>query len=503
MKFLTVLPVIVALIAGIQLTSGFHVSFKANRRNTGFAKIAPWLQRSIDALSSSITSLASLGRLAWRFMLLRPHALGAAAVVLMLLLGCSGDGVSALGLVTGVTLQELEQDYNRAVSAHHDAVARGLDPKTVQLAQNKVLSIGGRVVQMRDDHNMRAEIDRLVGDMAPRRVGGVSSNSRSLGAQLVNSSAFKWVQEHRGKLPENFTTMVSELGAFGEMRNATISDDAASGGDLVLTDYQRGIVPMPTRPLVVADLMAPGTTESNTVGYMKEMTATNSAAPVAQGAPKPESALAFDAVTDPVRKIATWIPVTEEMLDDVASFRSYIDGRLRLFVQLAEDDQLLNGNGTAPNIEGVLSRSGLTAAYDRTGSETTADAILKQIGILEAAENLQVDGIVMHPTNWDNVLLLKDGDGRYIAGGGPFAAPQRKTLWGRDVAVTSAITLNTGLVGAFKTASQFFRKGGLRVDASNAHSDFFVRNLVAIRVESRGALAVFRESAFGKVTSLT
>jgi HK97 family phage major capsid protein len=102
---------------------------------------------------------------------------------------------------------------------------------------------------------------------------------------------------------------------------ATLTEDAASGGDLVITDYQPGILPMPRRPLTVADLMASGTTTSNTVGYMKETTDTNAAAPVAEGATKPESTIIFDAVTDPVVKIATWLPVTEEMLEDVPTIR--------------------------------------------------------------------------------------------------------------------------------------------------------------------------------------
>jgi HK97 family phage major capsid protein len=70
------------------------------------------------------------------------------------------------------------------------------------------------------------------------------------------------------------------------------------------------------------------------------------------------------------------------------------------------------------------------------------------------------------------------------------------------VAVTPAIVANTALVGAFGTMSQVFRKGGIRVEASNSHQDFFIKNLVAIRAEERLALAVYRPGAFGKVTGL-
>ena len=142
----------------------------------------------------------------------------------------------------------------------------------------------------------------------------------------------------------------------------------------------------------------------------------------------------------------------------------------------------------------------LATSLART-AETNADIILDQILAIEAATNLPVDGIVMHQSNWKSVLKAKDGEGQYY-GSGPFDREQRPMLWGRHVALTSMITANTALVGAFGTAAQLFRKGGLRVDVSNSHSDFFVKNLTAIRAEERIALAVYRPAAFGTVTNL-
>ncbi len=156
---------------------------------------------------------------------------------------------------------------------------------------------------------------------------------------------------------------------------ATLDETAASGGDLIITQYQPGILPLLFKRLVVADLLASGTTETNSISYMKETTFTNAAAAVAEGAPKPESTLAFDLVNDLVVKIAHWLPVTDEMLDDVLQIRSYIDARLQLGLSIAEEDQLLNGSGTAPNMTGLLNRSGLTTATTRSGSVTNADAI--------------------------------------------------------------------------------------------------------------------------------
>jgi len=162
---------------------------------------------------------------------------------------------------------------------------------------------------------------------------------------------------------------------------------------------------------------------------------------------------------------------------------------------------LLNGSIVAPDIIGFLARTGLAAAVAR-GADSNADAVLKQINAIFVATGLQPTGIVMSPANFQTMQLLKTADGRYISGNGPFSAPQVPTLWGLPVALTAAMAAGTALVGAFKTAAQLFLRGPIRTEMSNSHLDYFVRDLVAIRSEIRGALAVYRPQAFGLVTGL-
>ena len=208
-------------------------------------------------------------------------------------------------------------------------------------------------------------------------------------------------------------------------------------------------------------------------------------------------------VTDPVRKIAHWLPVTEEMLEDVAQIRSYIDARLRLGVQMEEEDQLLNGTGVAPNLLGLLKRAGLAADVVRADPETNADAIFRQMMAIYATSFLMPDGIVVNPTNWAATALLKTATGEYL-GGGPFAPhPAADAVGPAGLGHARASGRAPRSVGAFKTGAQVFRKGGIRVEASNSHSDFFIKNLVAIRAEERLALAVYRPGGFGEVTGLT
>lgn len=259
-----------------------------------------------------------------------------------------------------------------------------------------------------------------------------------------------------------------------------------------------GIVQSVQDETTVADLMLQGTTSSNVLSYYEETTFTNAAATVDEGGTKPESALDFTERTDTVRKIATWIPATSEFLEDNAGIRSYIEQRLRFMLAREEEDQLLNGNGTAPNISGILDRSGIQTV----ASTNDLDAIYNAITEVRVDGGAEPTAVVVHPLSWQNLRLAKDDNGQYH-GAGPFSgADQVERIWGLRVRVTPLIAEGTALVGAFQPHAQVFRKGGVRVVASTEHSTYFVENKVAILAEERLALAVYRPAAFCTVTGL-
>ena len=148
-----------------------------------------------------------------------------------------------------------------------------------------------------------------------------------------------------------------------------------------------------------------------------------------------------------------------------------------------------------------MNRPGLSATVVQGAApDTIADAILRQITAVEVASGLPADGIVMHPNDWTPVLAGKDTQGQYY-GNGPFATGPT-TLWGLPVAITPGIAENTVLVGAFKTGAQLLWRESMSVSVSNSHSDYFVRNLVAVLIEARLAMLVTMPEAFGKVTLL-
>ena len=122
-------------------------------------------------------------------------------------------------------------------------------------------------------------------------------------------------------------------------------------------------------PLGVRDVFGSSTTTASQVRYVVEGTATNAAAGVAEAGTKPESTIAMSEVVEPVKKIATVLPISDELLEDAASVQTYLNGRLTLFVSLEEERQLLRGAGTN-ELVGIFGRSASTPTRRRPATTT-------------------------------------------------------------------------------------------------------------------------------------
>jgi HK97 family phage major capsid protein len=256
-----------------------------------------------------------------------------------------------------------------------------------------------------------------------------------------------------------------------------------------------------TRPVQVTDTIPSTTTNQVAIKYMEETTFTNAAAEVAEGGTKPEAALALTERSDPVQKIAVWIPVTDEQLEDVSQVQGYITNRLTFMVRQRLDTQILVGNGTSPNLSGLLDRSGIQT-QDGTG-DPIPDAMYKamtKVRLTGAGNGGGIANVMyMNPLDWQEVRLLKTVDGVYIWGAPSDIGPAR--MWGLTVVEAEGLTQGTGIV-ADSTYLELAVKKGVTLKSTDSHSDYFIKNQQVILAEMRVALVVYRPAVIVQVTNL-
>ena len=251
------------------------------------------------------------------------------------------------------------------------------------------------------------------------------------------------------------------------------------------------------RPIAVADRIPFLSTSQAAIVYMLESTFTNNAAEANEGAAFGEAALALTETTSTVRKIAVSLPVTDEQLSDVPAVRDYINQRLSYMIRARLDLQILTGNGSAPNLEGLNNVSGINTTAK--GSLPTPDAVYNTIRKIRAVGFAEPDAVFAHPNDWEDIRLLRDTNGQYIWG--PPSAQAPELIWGVPVTVTAAATENTISIGDLQGYSALYVRSGVDVELGYSGTQF-VEGEVTIRATMRAAMVWFRAKALGTVTGV-
>lgn len=322
-------------------------------------------------------------------------------------------------------------------------------------------------------------------------------------AKSLGEFAAKGMKERGVKSGGRFS---ANLGTFSKAAASPMV--TPSGVSAALADVQERLYEGPRRRLVIADLLGQETTSRSAVTYFVESETVNGAvATVAEGSEKPLISFGDPTpVTESVRKIAAVMKESDEMIDDLPWLASAIDNRGIYLVQLFEEDQLLNGNGSGTNLNGILNRAGILTGQTATGEPNVADAIFRAMTDISTNSPFTADGIVINPADYQTLRLAKDSNNQYYGGGffqgqyGNGGVMEQPPIWGLRTVVTPAIAAGTVLVGAFRQGGSVIRRNGLTVEIANQNEDDFVNNRIAIRIEERLALAIRYPKAFAKVT---
>ena len=317
--------------------------------------------------------------------------------------------------------------------------------------------------------------------------GSPTVKSVDLGELFIKSQAYKGYKNGSGIGPQAELKEIEVKTLFQTSAGWAIENTRT--GKLVL-DAQR--------PVAIVNVLPQTTTTQAAVVYMEETTFTNAAAEAAEAGTYAESALVLTERTSNVRKIATFLPVTDEQLADEPRARDYVNNRLMFMLRQRLDGQIIAGDGNAPNLEGILNVTGIGS--QALGADPVPDAVYKAMDLCRVNGFAEPDNALFHPTDWQAIRLLRTADGIYLWGAPSDPGPAR--IWGIPVTLSTAVTLNSAVVGAFREFSELASRQGIDIQVSNSHSTFFIEGTLAIRADVRVALIFYRPAAFAEITGI-
>lgn len=365
-----------------------------------------------------------------------------------------------------------------------------------------------KIKESQGDDELRKAIAELGGDLAlveNLKSGGAPAaggKGKSLGEQFTTAPDFLgWLKQIApdGRIPDSMKGLRSPTIGFKDL--ITGASDTSAGA-MVFSDQTSIVVPYGRRPLTFFDIITKGTTTSDMVEYVRITAETNNAAAVAEATDvadgsgvKPQSNMTFVRVQEPVKTLAHWVPATKRSLSDAGQLRTLIDNFLRFGIMEEFEDQAVNGNGVGENFTGLDTVSGTQDQnWDTNILVTTRRAKTK----VRTVGRRIPTAYVLNPADWETIQLTRDESGGAGTGGFLFGSPtglQAQTLWGLPVVECEAVPQGWGWVGDFAQIVYWNREQS-SIQVSDSHADFFIRNLVAILAEQRGAYGILKPDAF-------
>lgn len=271
-----------------------------------------------------------------------------------------------------------------------------------------------------------------------------------------------------------------------EVKNTLTGADAN-----VAPDRKPGIVAGAFVPLTLESLFSSVPTSSNAIEFTKEASFTNSAAEAAEGVAKAESALTWSLVNMPISTVAHWIKISRQLASDNQALAAYVNARMVYGVNRRVETQLGAGDGTAPNISGILDSGNFTAhgyAAANLGSVLQKVVLIRKIIADLWAAGYPAEAILLNPADWATIeieLLTVTSNAVRVGVNGA----GQQTLFGVPVVQSVGITADNVAVGAFSQSGTVYNREGVVVELSDSDSDNFTKNLVTVRAERRLALA--------------
>lgn len=271
---------------------------------------------------------------------------------------------------------------------------------------------------------------------------------------------------------------------------------ASVGTGMKREPYIDSLVSMERQPLRIRNLLTVVPVQTDSVKYGQQTLRENAARIVEESTSKPYSNYKWEDRTATIETIAHLTKLTLQAIADAPRLVAEVESEMRFGLGMAEEDEILNGDGTSGHLDGLMNNAtayAVPAGMDATNVLTPVDRLRVAMLQIHLAYAIP-DGHVLNPINVAEIdLLRRDPD---QGGGYLFSRPDGDTgvarIWRLPVVESPSMVVNEFLTGAFKYSVHLYDRQGVTVAISTENDDDFETNRATMRVESRIGLGVRR-----------
>jgi len=365
--------------------------------------------------------------------------------------------------------------------------------------RSQLEAIDGRITSNLDmeirSQQIEGGIGHMLGVMADRDKGEVY-DTRSIGERFTTDEYRSWVDGGaRGTSPAIDVDM--------DFRTVTdVTTGAASAGAFIQKERLGRVGnDFLDRRTFVMDLLPTINVSSTAVEVVQDTSPladlANKAVEVAEASAKPQAGPTLSVVTEPIQTIAAWANITRQAAADAPMVMGYLDGRLRYSVKRRADAQIINGNGTSPNVSGLLDRVGINAYTAPTTAEATYLSIRKAITMMEQDEAVP-EIIVLNPADAE-LFDLSNHAAAGLHATPDLAVSGARTAWGLTQVRSTAVASGTAVL-IDPMAVAVLDRQQVTAYMTDSHASLFVSNILTLLLEARLGLAVFDPAGICSVT---
>ena len=380
-------------------------------------------------------------------------------------------------------MQELENLKSALQTAATAEAKAQIEAKMAELKSklDEIETLKSQIVVLKDaaDKNQEA-LDGLI--------AAKNAKSATPEVKTFNSMLMDGIKENEDKI----RTLKKGQSVSFEMKSVADMTFANnfSTADNSVTTVRPGIIELPKRKLHIRQLLNGGAMGTSNFAYVKEVAGEESLETVAEGAAKNQFDLDFQEAEVKAEYIAGYIRMSKKMLDDVTGMTTFLQSRLMEKLLRVEDEQILNGDGTSPNLSGITDSGNFTAA---SGGTIDVEQLVYAISQLENLDR-EANGILLNPSDYWRIALTKGAtSGDYSLPPGIVTVGEGGILriGGVPVYRSTAVTVDKFIVGDWVMGANLLTREAPRVEFFYEDGNNVTKNQVTVRVEERVAFPIY------------